>query len=403
MTFIRTNLKKRYYKYLRWRDRGRYLGTNFTHPLIGTDLPKVLTSEIDVPLSDKLLKRLCQSFVFSAKNYKTSGDIWLQLEGKRSDYIAALEEGPSDRLRVFYNRLLKDDLVEGMGHSEALFVDETKNPYCRNYFQLRTIDTLMSLGEALGVYAMPNAVQMNLSEFIEHMNPDISQLTEKIETALGFSIGMPTFGNPPVIDPNLRLNPDSIRHAYTIHRLKVLGADENTRILEIGGGYGMAALLAHRAGLRNYMIVDIPYVASLQGAYLGAALGEDQVALADGATRWMEDLIQIDSPHRIDEIPDRSIDFVVNTDSLPEMPNTVAQDYISSILRICRGIFLSINQEAKTIHGGLQQGAVCELMAKHGCVPSHRFRHWMEQGYVEEIFMIAASPSSPLNPQRVDG
>ena len=373
------------------------------HPLIGTELPKVYTSDVKVPLSDKFIDRLSRSFESSAKNYKTTGDIWLQLESKRSDYIAALEQGPSDQLQVYYNRLLKDDLLEGMGHSEALFVDEKNNPYCRNYFQLRTIDTLMSLGEALGVYATPNAVQMTLGGFIEHMNPDISLLTEKIETALGFSIGMPIFGNPPVIDKNLRLNPDSIRHAYTIHRLKVLGADESSRILEIGGGYGMAALLAHRAGLRNYMIVDIPYVASLQGAYLGGAIGEDEVVLAGNARTWEKDLIQIASPDRIDQIPDRSIDFVVNTDSIPEMPHTVAQNYILSVLRICRGVFLSINQETKTVHGNLQQGAVRELMAEHGYAPSQRFRHWMEQGYVEEIFNISAPQSASSNPPRADG
>ncbi|MDH3737716.1 MAG: putative sugar O-methyltransferase [Alphaproteobacteria bacterium] len=390
MNFVRKKIRKRYYKYLRWRDRGRYFGTNFTHPLIATQLPDIHTSEIDTPLSDDFLGQLCRSYALSANNYKTSGNIWLQLEGKKSGYIAALEEHSFAQLRVIFNRLLKDDLLEGMGHAEALFVDEAKNPYCRNYFQLRTIDALMSLGEALGVYAAPNAIQMSLGGYIEHMNPDTSRLTEKIETALGFSIGMPKFGNPPVIDTNLRLNPDSIRHAYTIHRLKVLGADENTRILEIGGGYGMAALLAHRAGLRNYMILDIPYVASLQGAYLGGSIGEDRVVLAGAASEWMEDSIQIASPDRIDQLPDRFIDFVVNTDSIPEMPHTVAQDYISSILRICQGVFLSINQESKTVHGDLQQGAVRELMAERGYAPSHRFRHWLEQGYVEEVFNIAA-------------
>ena len=393
MKYLRAKLKKRYYKYLRWRDRGRYLGTNLTHPLIGADLPQIHTSDIDVAMSDDMLHRLCRSFAFSQENYQTSGDIWLELETRRADFIDALKTDQPDRLRGFYNRLLKDDLVEGMGHSEAIVVDETNNPYCRNYFQLRTIDALMSLGEALGVYRTPNAVQMSLGEFIEHMKPNIPQLAQSIETALGFSIAMPIAGNPPFIDPTLRLNPDSIRHAYTIHRLKVLGATENSNILEIGGGYGMAALLAHRAGLRNYMIVDIPYVTSLQGAYLTTALGEDQVVLAGEADQWVQDRIQIDVPNRIDTIADQSIDFVVNTDSLPEMPKTVAQNYIASILRICRGVFLSINQEAKTTHGTLQQGAVTELMSTYGHAPIHRARHWMEQGYVEEVFMIGAPPS----------
>ena len=394
MKYVKSKLKKRYYKYLRWRYGGRYFGSNFTHPLIKNYLPDVITSEAIFPVPESLLMSLSRSYLLSAQNYRTSGDIWLDLESKRSDYISALKDCRFGDLTSYYSRMLKDDLVEGMGHSEALFVDESNNPYSTNYFQLRTIDALMSLGEALGVYSALNPVQMKLVDLIDHMNPDLEQLTEKIQTALGFEISMPMFGNPPVIDEKLRLNPDGIRHAYTIHRLKSLGADEDSVILEIGGGYGMAALLAYRAGLRNYMIVDIPYVASLQGAYLGGTIGENQVVLANGASSWVKGKVHIDSPDRIDRLLDNSVDFVVNTDSLPEMPYAVARHYASSIVRVCQGIFLSINQEARAVYGGLQQGAVRELMGEHRITASHRFRHWMEHGYVEEIFDL----SRPLQP-----
>ena len=386
MAKLTPKLRKRYYKYLRWRYGGRYFGSNFTHPLIRTDLPAVITSDDDAPIPEEFLQRLCQAYRGSDERYQTTGDIWQTLEANRAPYIDALRAGRTDRLRMFYNRLLKDDLLEGMGHAEALFVDEANNPYCKNYFQLRTVDALMSLGEAVGVHAPPNMVQMSLDELIEHMNPEIAPLARDIEAAIGFSLAMPPFGNPPVIDADLRLNPDSLRHAYTIYRLKRLGATEASRILEIGGGYGMAALLAHRAGLRNYMIVDIPYVASLQGAYLGAVLDDAQISLAGEADAWIADKIQIEAPDFLERVPDKSIDFVVNTDSLPEMPDDVARGYVDAILRICRGTFLSINQEARTTFGDLTQGAVRELMSERDIAPAHRFRHWMEQGYVEEVF-----------------
>jgi hypothetical protein len=166
--------------------------------------------------------------------------------------------------------------------------------------------------------------------------------------------------------------------------LQQLGAEPESRIVEIGGGFGGLARLAFRAGLQNFEVFDLPWVNVLQGYYLLMSLPQERVRLYGEHSGDLRI-----SPHwRFTDLPDRSVDFVVNTDSLPEMALAVRQEYITQIQRVLTGYFLSINQESGMVIDDFDpQGPVRELVEQDGGYRLlGRNRWWMCQGYVEEVY-----------------
>jgi uncharacterized phage protein gp47/JayE len=68
------------------------------------------------------------------------------------------------------------------------------------------------------------------------------------------------------------------------------------------------------------------------------------------------------------------------------MGRGTALGYLREIRRLAPR-FVSINQEVQKVHGGAQQNRVAELAEEAGGFRrASRHRHWMEQGYVEEVF-----------------
>jgi hypothetical protein len=175
---------------------------------------------------------------------------------------------------------------------------------------------------------------------------------------------------------------DSLTHAYAAYRLAQLGAGIASSVFEIGGGYGGLALMSHRAGIGRYAIFDLPWVNALQGYFLICTLPANAVRLhgePTGNTR-VEPYWVLDT--------ESACDFSVNSDSLPEMGAATASDYLRKLRKFTAKRFLSINQEAKAHYGGKEpQNCVRELIDEIGgwhCIS--RQRHWLRQGYVEEVF-----------------
>ena len=194
---------------------------------------------------------------------------------------------------------------------------------------------------------------------------------------------MPDVGGPSVIRFNGQpVAPDVLRHAYVAWRARQL-VDPAAKVLEIGGGYGMLGLLAHRAGMRDWTILDLPFVGCIQMGYLMRVCGADQVSSMDEDRQTP---LTIAKPEDIGHIPDDGLGLVVNCDSLPEMGRETALSYLREIKRITPR-FLSINQEAARPYQNVPQSVVKDLIEEVGGFRRiYRFRYWMEQGYVEELY-----------------
>ncbi len=137
---------------------------------------------------------------------------------------------------------------------------------------------LLTLGDALGVTSLDNP-ETYCAYPEPAPAPETDELLERIERALGFRIDFP---NPFPNEFGLATKRGiagyrAINALYQAHRIKTLVARvRNPRILEIGGGTGRTAYYAHKLGLKNYSIVDLPLPQSLRATFWAARLATIQ-------------------------------------------------------------------------------------------------------------------------------
>ena len=154
---------------------------------------------------------------------------------------------------------------------------------------------------------------------------------------------------------------------YQAYRLKTLGA---AKVMEIGAGLGRTAYYAHRMGIRDYTIVDIPLSNVAQAHFLSRALGAREVNLP-GEDRAP---IRILGPSFV-ACTDERFDVVLNVDSLSEMDPEVAAGYVA-FARKSADTLVSINRE------WADRPRTADLLKDASVL---RMPYWMRDGYVEEI------------------
>lgn len=159
---------------------------------------------------------------------------------------------------------------------------------------------------------------------------------------------------------------------YQAYRLKSLGA---RKVMEIGAGLGRTAYYAHRMGIRDYTIVDIPMSNVAQTHFLSRALGADQVSITGEDRR----AIRVAGPSFVEGCEER-FDVVLNVDSLSEMDPAVAAAYVA-FARKAASTLVSINRE------WAEQPRIADLVKD---APVLRMPYWMRDGYVEEIVRFRA-------------
>ena len=361
---------------------------SLTHPLFDAPRPRVRRTRAPTPENPVLVSRIVDNFQRADKDFNPqSPSLWQKIESSKKTFVGAHRQGDAPGLQRQFEALFQGELLEGFGHRESLYFGD--NNWRSGFQELRMTDMLLSLGEALGILNLPNHAQMKLLDYVDFVHADQDRLFADIEERLGFSLEMPLVGNPPVFRLNgVSTSADMVRHAYVIHRFRQLGLNPDDSIVEIGGGFGSLALLAHRAGFRDYTIIDLPYVGAIQTFFLGTALGAGEVS----GYGEPEKRIRLLPPPTIEAIADGSIALVVNMDSLPEIGQPEASTFIREIGRISR-LFLSINQEAQALIPDVgKQIVVPDLVAgvdEFRLV--HRFRYWMMEGYLEELYRIERS------------
>ena len=309
--------------------------------------------------------------------------MWDRAEAGRQEFLAPILGGDTGAASGAFRNLFDGSVLDGMSHGNSLFANEGRNPYERGFVARRSLDCLLSLAEAMGVAPLPSWGQRRIEYHARDLLTDPAPLLAPTEEAVGFDLSMPATGSPTVVRLADRpVAPDSLRHAYVAWRARQL-AGPDAPVVEIGGGYGMLALLGRRAGLGDWTIIDLPFVGCIQYGYLAGALDENAVA---STCEERHAPITIAKPEDIYDLPDDAAGLVVNCDSLPEMGPDTAKSYLREIQRIAP-LFLSINQEAGTPYHGVPQGNVGRMISEIGGYRRvYRFRHWMEQGYAEELY-----------------
>jgi len=351
------------------------------HPLFDVPLLQIESLKKDTFLEDAALDRICTAFL-KAETHKGAEDIWTELAEDNLNFIQCLKNKDFTALRQIFSNLFHGTLLSGMGHNDIF--TSRKCPHDRNYLSYCIRDNILSLAEALSVKNVLSSQQTPLTEYIKSTNCDLEPYIDKIERVTGHSIAAPDVGKPPVaIIGRYAISPDSVSHAYIMHRVKQLGFNEHSHILEIGGGFGNVARYAYLQGFRSYTMIDLPYVAAIQAAFLFATIGADKVSLLGEV---MEAPIKIFPSTHKNSIQ-ANFDLVINIDSLTQINIDEVIDYLK-IARARAKYFLSVNQEAhKTHKGRIPQHIVSEVTGKVGGFKLlHRNIYWMKQGYVEELY-----------------
>jgi putative sugar O-methyltransferase len=175
--------------------------------------------------------------------------------------------------------------------------------------------------------------------------------------------------------------PQAVFQAWRL--LDVCKTAGGTKVLEIGAGMGRTVYYAHRFGLTDYTVVDLP--ATLVGAscYLAAVLGEDAIWMLGDPPKEQAGRVRLVPPTWLNGHPER-FDVALNVDSFTELRREEAERYVFDLHQRVR-VLLSINHENNWFR-------VRDIPATLGIdVPTTRSPCVMRHGYFDEVFLFSAS------------
>jgi hypothetical protein len=139
----------------------------------------------------------------------------------------------------------------------------------------------------------------------------------------------------------------------------------------------------------SYSIVDLPLMNALQAYFLGEVYGAEALQLFGEEDTGAP--IRILPPQALTGQEPIAADVVFNQDSMPELNEKAAREYLAWMQDHVRGLFLSNNQEATTPVDGVAQLVVAELAAEFsGLTRIARRPSWVRRGYVEEVYRCDA-------------
>jgi len=292
----------------------------------------------------------------------------------------------ADYLRQAHGRGITFGITQGDDVTQTLYARTD----ARQMVLTESLDYLASLAEYLGLLDVESAEQSG--QWGQNLHRDPEQLVAAIKDKIGVSPVPPQVvgaGFGIQTGAGILMGRDLLA-LYAALRLRHLAGDYGVAkpvVCEIGGGLGGLAYFANRLGLTNYTIIDLPLINVLQGYYLLRSLPAAEVCLY-GEPKASAAITLLPTWCFADD--QRSYDFLVNQDSLPEMHADYALGYLRQARRNVRQAFLSINQEARAPQSASARQSVVRDLAQQagGLRPVYRFRHWLRAGYVEELFAI---------------
>lgn len=247
------------------------------------------------------------------------------------------------------------------------------------------MENSVHLAEYLGAVRAESATQGVIGFALKD---GLIPLLSRIEAACGRSMAFPLVGAPYGVQVGGSVvTLESLEHFYIALRIhRAIGERRGLNVVEIGAGFGGLPYWLSQNGeaaFKNYTIIDLPIMNVLQGYFLSKALGADSVSLFGEEVKKYA----VMPTHHIGRLSD--VDLLINTDSMPEIPEQIVLDYLAWAKAGIRGggMFYSYNHEAYTTVTRLPQTLVSEMVARVGGFKRRsRELSWMGNRYVEEIY-----------------
>ncbi len=345
------------------------------------------------PRDVEIAARLLRAYEASAPPVQRASsdrqDIWTAIRDQQSEFETVLGRRDPELLAEYLCNVSRHDASIGIVQGDQEYDRIVADRSYRSFVGLMAKDKLVSLAEAVGSLPVENPEQ---GRFATNLRVDVNELVSGISRQIGIDVA------PPDIDGGLfKLRTArglfGERDANAIFTAWLLGGVvrrvQGSRICEIGAGSGRVAYWGQRLGLGSHTIIDLPLVNVVQGYYLLRSLPSARVALY-GEPRSDGEAIDITiwPNNALDALPGDEFDVVLNQDSMPEMDRQTVDDYLRWIGRMCRGLFLSINQEGQGAYGrNLRQVSLPEAVAATaGFALLDRYPYWLRRGYVVELY-----------------
>jgi hypothetical protein len=355
----------------------------------------------DIALCERLIAAFGTATGHDKAKWETRG-MWAWLFDMYQRPLGeALQQGDPAALAELLASMFQSDFTNGlMTHAHA------RNSHSwlgARILSLKSLDTLVSLAEALGVVPVEGPEQRRAGVVYKG---DITDLLHRIDQAVGVPVTFPDVGGPFGISVDDRLitleTAEQIYGAVRLDqaittRLQQLPYSD-VKLVEIGGGYGGMCywFLRMRPGSGPYTIIDLPVMNVLQGYFLTKTLGADVVSLygePDAHVRILPNsaLPDVDTPFQV----------LVNKDSMPEMPYAAMMSYLEWAREHCDGFIYSYNHEVTREFLGHKAGSVPEAVNEVGGLDRiSRDHSWLRRGYAEEIY-ISSQLQPAVNPPGV--
>lgn len=377
--------------------QGSTLHSFMHYPWTAKTAPQVILGpDTDQKRIREACTRIADAYAYCQKespetNKDVGESMWNEVRERHHQFMQALQNKNVDVLCQLLPSFLQSELVWGLGKYDLKLVDDMKAVHEKSHVQLRITDALVSLAQSIGAFPVGSVEQQGTKATMSVLDTDIEKLYADVEKRIGFSISAPEVAaNYGCKINNKFVTIDSLLHSYSVYRLQQLGATGDKNVKEIGGGYGCMAHLAHRAGLKKYAIIDLPWVNALQAYYLIMSLDPNDVVLHGEPKK--DSGVHIYPYWHFNKLEPKSTDYSFNMDSMPEMDYAACRAYLEGMLEKLNpesGLFLSINQEAKAPNAEAHQNSVPEIIDDiGGWKRMSRHLYWMRQGFVEETYVV---------------
>ena len=287
---------------------------------------------------------------------RIQGDVIDALKSRNLDYL-------HESLKNIFSSTITHGTTQGKAHTESLMrLDERT---LKLEHGLYVYDKLLDVMEFAGLITTYSPEQYVWVKTYDSLLIDPDKHLEQLMNYYNLDLTPPK-SQGMLFGINTKFGVYSIKDMHAIglalmmHQ-KFPDNKQDLKVCEIGGGAGQFAYYMNKIGFTNYSIVDLPTISVSQMYFLGSNIGRGKVNFLPPAKF------------------DGDYDVVINVDSMPEMAEESAREYIEKISKNAR-YFLSINQERRdfTVHD------LCKDYRMHQI---SRNPFWFRKGYVIEEYM----------------
>jgi hypothetical protein len=327
--------------------------------------------------SGALISRLEDAYEYLMKNSEEDDSaLWLMITNKNSDIHDALLKKDGSSLKLFSNPS-STNLYYGVDNLAADIMARIPDESTEGYEQIRNL--LASLGEALGLINIHNPEQIGTRG---GGTPELKYILNCLaHNDENFTFPNPFDGEFGIVTEHGLISYRAVQAYYQSQLLmRICDPTKAGSVLEIGAGMGRTAYFAHLNGM-SYSIVDLPLGLMGQALFLAATLGEESFRFQNEENSHGH-RINLIGPNQFAELSDK-YHVIINVDSLTEMGETTANEYISLISEKAE-LFLSINHDVNDF-------SVNELVKRsHKLKLIYRSQYWLRVGYCEELYISRA-------------